>query len=62
MVSHHTLIRVVRSELHRSEFVVVVSPQHTQLRWPELYRGDGKTELALFTKLLWETIYTTLPI
>ena len=31
MVSHHTLIRAVRSELHRSEFVIAISPQHVQL-------------------------------
>ena len=31
VVSHHTLICVVRSELHRSEFAVVISPQHAEL-------------------------------
>ena len=36
--------------------------QHKHQRWPELCRGDGKTELAHFTKLQWEAIYTTLPI
>ena len=36
--------------------------QHKHQRWPELCKGNGKTELALFTELQWEAIYTTLPI
>ena len=31
VVSHHTLIHVVRSKLHRSEFVTAISPQHAEL-------------------------------
>ena len=31
MVSHHSLIRAVRSELHRSEFATAISLQHAQL-------------------------------
>ena len=31
VVSHHTLIRIVRSELHRSEFAAAISPQHVEL-------------------------------
>ena len=31
VVSHHTLTRAVRSELHRSEFAAAISPQHTEL-------------------------------
>ena len=30
MVSHHTLIHAVRSELHRSEFTTAISPQHVE--------------------------------
>ena len=30
-MSHHTLIRTVRSELHRSEFTAAISPQYTEL-------------------------------
>ena len=35
---------------------------HKHQRWSELCREDGKTKLALFIELQWETIYTTLPI
>ena len=31
VVSHHTLIRAVHSELHRSEFTAAISPQHAEL-------------------------------
>ena len=31
MVSHHTLIHAIRSELHRSEFTATISPQHAEL-------------------------------
>ena len=31
VVSHHTLIRAVRSELNRSEFAAAISPQHAEL-------------------------------
>ena len=31
VVSHHTLIRAVRNELHRSEFAAAISPQYAQL-------------------------------
>jgi hypothetical protein len=31
VVSHHTLIRAVHSELYQSEFTGAISPQHVEL-------------------------------
>ena len=57
VVQPHTMARGRRREGEQS-----IHTQQKHQRWSELYRGDGKSELSIFTELQWQTIYTTLSI